>query len=61
VLVLGLMFKENCPDLRNTKVVEVIEALRSYGIKLLVVDPWADSNEASDECGLNVFSHQVIQ
>jgi len=54
VLVLGLTFKENCPDLRNTKVVDVIEALRSYGIKPLVVDPWADTQEAFDAYGLTV-------
>ena len=56
VLVLGLTFKENCPDLRNTKVVDVIEALSSYGIKPLVVDPWVDVDEAQREYGLNVVS-----
>jgi len=54
VLVLGLTFKENCPDLRNTKVVDVIEALRSYGMTPLVVDPWADTQEAFDAYGLTV-------
>ncbi|MBM5797024.1 MAG: nucleotide sugar dehydrogenase [Cyanobacteria bacterium K_Offshore_0m_m2_072] len=54
VLVLGLTFKENCPDLRNTKVVDVIEALRSYGMTPLVVDPWADCQEAFDAYGLTV-------
>jgi len=54
VLVLGLTFKENCPDLRNTKVVDVIEALRSYGMTPLVVDPWVDPKEAQDEYGLSV-------
>jgi len=54
VLVLGLTFKENCPDLRNTKVVDVIEALRSYGMKPVVVDPWVDPKEAQEEYGLSV-------
>jgi len=54
VLVLGLTFKENCPDLRNTKVVDVIEALRTYGMEPLVVDPWVDPKEAFDAYGLSV-------
>ncbi|MEB3234424.1 MAG: UDP binding domain-containing protein [Cyanobacteriota bacterium] len=54
VLVLGLTFKENCPDLRNTKVVDVIEALRTYGMEPVVVDPWVDPKEAQHEYGLSV-------
>jgi len=46
VLVLGLTFKENCPDLRNTRVIDVIGALANYGIEALVVDPWVDQAEA---------------
>ena len=45
-LILGLTFKENCPDLRNTGVLNVIRALESYGIDPVVVDPWADEAEA---------------
>jgi len=55
VLVLGLTFKENCPDLRNTKVVDVIAALRTYGMEPVVVDPWVDLKEALDEYGLYVL------
>lgn len=54
VLVLGLSFKENCPDLRNTRVVDVIEALRRYGMEAVVVDPWVDPKEAEREYGLAV-------
>lgn len=56
VLVLGLAFKENCPDLRNTRVVDVIEALRRYGMEPVVVDPWVDPAEALEEYGLNVLA-----
>ncbi len=56
VLVLGLSFKENCPDLRNTRVVDVIHALRMYGMDPVVVDPWVDASEAKQEYGLDVLS-----
>ena len=52
VLVLGLAFKENCPDLRNTKVVDAINALRSYNVHVDVYDPWIDVDEAQREYGL---------
>lgn len=55
VLVLGLSFKENCPDLRNTRVVDVIDALQRYGIEPTVVDPWVDSDEAQREYGFTVL------
>jgi UDP-N-acetyl-D-glucosamine/UDP-N-acetyl-D-galactosamine dehydrogenase len=56
VLVLGLSFKENCPDLRNTRVVDVIEALRRYGMEPVVVDPWVDPEEAQRDYGLDVLA-----
>jgi UDP-N-acetyl-D-glucosamine/UDP-N-acetyl-D-galactosamine dehydrogenase len=56
VLVLGLTFKENCPDLRNTKVVDLIEGLERYGMEVQVVDPWVDPEEALREYGLSVLS-----
>jgi UDP-N-acetyl-D-galactosamine dehydrogenase len=52
VLVLGLTFKENCPDLRNTKVVDIVAALRSYNTEVDVYDPWIDIREAREEYGL---------
>jgi UDP-N-acetyl-D-galactosamine dehydrogenase len=54
VLVLGLTFKENCPDLRNTRVVDLIETLALYGMAAEVVDPWVQADEAEDEYGLTV-------
>lgn len=55
VLVLGLSFKENCPDLRNTKVVDLIRGLERYGMEVDVVDPWVDPLEALRDYGLNVM------
>ena len=52
ILVLGLAFKENCPDLRNSKVVDVIKELQQYGAKIDVYDPWVDGREAKHEYGL---------
>ncbi len=54
VLVLGLTFKENCPDLRNTKVVDIIGELSSYGAAVDVHDPWVDPDEAREEYGLDL-------
>ncbi|HZJ77784.1 MAG TPA: nucleotide sugar dehydrogenase [Clostridia bacterium] len=48
VAVLGLTFKENCPDIRNTRVVDIVEELKEYGISPLVCDPYADKKEAMD-------------
>ena len=56
VLVMGLTFKENCPDLRNTRVVDIIEELESYGIKVDVYDPWVNSAEAKREYGLEMIN-----
>ena len=52
ILIMGLTFKENCPDLRNTRVVDVISELQEYGINLDVYDPWVVRNEALNEYGL---------
>jgi UDP-N-acetyl-D-galactosamine dehydrogenase len=53
VLVLGITFKENCPDVRNTKVVDVIRQLESYGTHVSIYDPWANPAEVMHEYGLN--------
>tara|TARA_Y100001968_G_scaffold287947_1_gene289824 strand:- start:477 stop:1760 length:1284 start_codon:yes stop_codon:yes gene_type:complete len=58
VLVLGITFKENCPDVRNTKAVDVVNCIRSYGINTIVHDPWADEQEVKNEYGL-VLSKQL--
>jgi UDP-N-acetyl-D-galactosamine dehydrogenase len=52
VLVMGLTFKENCPDLRNTRVVDIIAELRDYGVQVDVFDPWVDAAEAAQEYGV---------
>lgn len=55
VLVMGLTFKEDCPDVRNTRVVDVIDELTSYGIRVDVHDPWADRGEAHEEYGVSLI------
>jgi len=52
VLVLGLTFKENCPDLRNTRVVDVVGELEEFGVQVDVYDPWVDAAEAQHEYGI---------
>jgi len=52
VLVLGFTFKENCPDVRNTKVVDVVRNLEDYGINVSIYDPWANPGEVMHEYGL---------
>jgi UDP-N-acetyl-D-galactosamine dehydrogenase len=54
VLVMGLTFKENCPDLRNTRVIDVITELKEYGLTVDVHDPWADADCARHEYGLEL-------
>lgn len=56
ILVMGLSFKENCPDLRNTKVVDIINELEDYGIAVEVYDPWVNSEEAKKEYGIDIVS-----
>ena len=59
VLVLGLTFKENCPDLRNTRVVDIVSELRDYGITCDVYDPWASTEEARAEYGITLIDTLV--
>jgi len=56
VLVLGVTFKENCPDMRNTKVVDIIEELKDFGVNIDVYDPWVDHNAEKDW-----YKHGVIE
>ncbi|RYA23164.1 Vi polysaccharide biosynthesis protein VipA/TviB [Malaciobacter halophilus] len=55
VLVLGITFKENCPDIRNSRVIDVIEELQEFGCNIDVYDPWADKEEVKHEYGLNLL------
>jgi UDP-N-acetyl-D-galactosamine dehydrogenase len=52
LLMLGITFKENCPDVRNTKIVDVVKALQEYGITVTIYDPWANPEEVMQEYGL---------
>ncbi|APX64151.1 Vi polysaccharide biosynthesis UDP-N-acetylglucosamine C-6 dehydrogenase TviB [Acinetobacter schindleri] len=52
VLVLGLSFKENCPDIRNTKIIDIVHELQEYHIQAEVYDPWVDASEAEHEYGI---------
>ena len=52
ILALGITFKENCPDVRNTKAVDVINQLKSYGTQVTIYDPWANPEEVDHEYGL---------
>jgi UDP-N-acetyl-D-glucosamine/UDP-N-acetyl-D-galactosamine dehydrogenase len=54
VLVLGLTFKENCPDLRNTRVVDIVSEFKDYGVICDVHDPWVNPLEARHEYGIEV-------
>lgn len=56
VLILGLAFKENCPDLRNTRVIDVIRELEDYGAQVSVHDPWVDPAEAKSEYGIELIA-----
>ena len=56
VLVLGLTFKENCPDVRNTKEMDIVKALKSYNTQVDVYDPWIDVAEAKHEYGLHCLA-----
>jgi UDP-N-acetyl-D-galactosamine dehydrogenase len=56
VLMMGITFKENCPDLRNTKVIDIIHELHEYGIEVSIYDPWVNKEEAHEEYGVNIVS-----
>lgn len=55
ILIMGLSFKENCPDLRNTKVTDIIAELRDYSLEVDVYDPWVDPDDARREYGLEII------
>jgi len=56
VLVLGITFKENCPDIRNSRAIDVIDELKEYGCEVDVCDPWADKDEVKHEYGLDLIT-----
>jgi UDP-N-acetyl-D-galactosamine dehydrogenase len=60
ILIMGLTFKENCPDLRNTRVVDIIDELNSYGANIEVYDPWADKEEATRLYGVTMIENLPV-
>jgi UDP-N-acetyl-D-galactosamine dehydrogenase len=56
ILIMGLTFKENCPDLRNTRVIDIINELQSYHVNIHTYDPWASAPEAHEEYGIDLVS-----
>jgi len=56
ILIMGLTFKENCPDIRNSKIVEIIKELKSLDCNIEVYDPWADKNEVNKKLGINLIN-----
>ncbi|QFR48872.1 nucleotide sugar dehydrogenase [Sulfurimonas lithotrophica] len=55
VLVLGITFKENCPDIRNSRVIDIINELKEFGCEIDVYDPWADKQEVENEYGIKLI------
>jgi len=61
LLLLGITFKENCPDVRNTKIVDIVHALKEYGINITIYDPWAKPGEVKHEYELTCYSELVSE
>ncbi len=59
LLLLGITFKENCPDVRNTKIVDIVHALKEYGINITIYDPWAKPEQVQHEYGLTCHAELV--
>jgi len=60
VLILGITFKENCPDIRNSRVIDVIEELKDFGVNITIRDPWADTIEVKKEYGLDLIENNKL-
>ena len=60
VLVLGITFKENCPDIRNTKVISIVQELKSFDLDVDIYDPWADPEEVKHEYGLDILPPESL-
>ena len=61
VVILGLTFKENCPDTRNSKVDDIIKQMNTYGIEPIVVDPWASEQDAMNEYGVTLTKLEDVK
>ena len=60
ILVLGITFKENCTDIRNTRVVDVIHELQEFGCHVDIYDPWADPKEVKEEYNLSLLQESTF-
>lgn len=60
VLVLGITFKENCPDIRNSRVIDIINELTEFGVKVDTYDPWANPGEVKKEYGINLITKEQL-
>jgi UDP-N-acetyl-D-galactosamine dehydrogenase len=60
ILILGITFKENCPDIRNSKVIDVIHELKDFGTQVDVYDPWAERHEVKIEYGIDLLSKEYL-
>ena len=56
ILIMGFTFKENCPDVRNTKVIDIYKALQEYDVNITVYDPWANAEIARREYGIDIVN-----
>ncbi|AZU65156.1 nucleotide sugar dehydrogenase [Neobacillus mesonae] len=61
VVILGITFKENCPDIRNTKVIDIITSLNEYGINPIIVDPWANADDTKQEYGIDLIDLDNVE
>ena len=55
ILLLGITFKEDCPDMRNSKVIDIYKELKDFGVNVDVYDPWADAEEVKEEYGIELL------
>ncbi len=60
ILMMGLAFKENCPDIRNTKIVDILAELKEYNVNVDIYDPWVNADEAKHEYGIDLISEPKI-
>ena len=61
VAILGFTFKENCPDIRNTRIIDIVEELKEYGVTAIVADPQADADEAKKFYNIDLYNHDDIK
>jgi len=61
VLILGITFKENCPDIRNSRVIDVIKELQDFGCNVDVYDPWADRNDVKREYDIDLIDNGKLE